>query len=48
MMHEFGHVFGLDHVDPPRELMYDGNNDTASYGRGDLEGLRRLGQGPCV
>ena len=48
LMHEFGHVFGLDHVDSPRELMYDGNNDLNTFGPGDLEGLRRLGHGPCV
>jgi hypothetical protein len=47
LLHEFGHVFGLDHVDSPRELMYDENNDLDSFGPGDLEGLRRLGQGPC-
>ncbi len=48
LLHEFGHVLGLAHVDSPRELMYDGNNDTEDYGPGDLEGLRRLGHAPCV
>lgn len=48
LMHEFGHVFGLDHVDSPIELMYHHNTDRTAFGRGDLEGLRRLGQGPCV
>jgi hypothetical protein len=48
LLHEFGHVFGLDHVDSPRELMYDDNSDLTSFGPGDLEGLRLLGQGPCI
>jgi hypothetical protein len=48
LLHEFGHVFGLAHVDSPRELMYDENNDLTSLGPGDLEGLHRLGQGPCI
>lgn len=47
LLHEFGHVFGLDHVDSPHELMHDENNDLISFGPGDLEGLRRLGRGPC-
>jgi hypothetical protein len=47
LLHEFGHVLGLDHVDSPRELMYQHNIGRTSLGRGDLEGLRRLGQGPC-
>ena len=48
ILHELGHVLGLAHVDSPRELMYDGNNDTVQYGPGDLEGLRRLGNAACV
>ena len=48
LLHEFGHVVGLDHVDSSRELMYDGNGNLDDYGPGDLEGLRRLGQGPCI
>ena len=48
LLHEFGHVFGLAHVDSPRELMYEDNTDLTTFGPGDLEGLRRLGQGPCV
>jgi Matrixin len=47
LLHEFGHVFGLDHVDSPGELMYADNSDLTSFGAGDLEGLRLLGQGPC-
>jgi hypothetical protein len=48
LLHEFGHVLGLAHVDSPNELMYDKNNDHNSLGAGDLEGLRRLGHGPCI
>ena len=48
LLHEFGHVFGLGHVDSPAELMYDDNTDLDDFGPGDLEGLRRLGRGPCI
>ena len=48
LLHEFGHVLGLAHVDSPGELMYDGNNGRTSFGPGDLKGLRLLGQGPCI
>ncbi len=48
LLHEFGHVFGLDHVDSPSELMYDKNNGRTTLGQGDLEGLQRVGHGPCV
>ena len=48
LLHEFGHVLGLDHVDSPAELMYEDNIGLASFGAGDLAGLRLLGQGPCV
>lgn len=48
LMHEFGHVLGLDHVDAPGELMHHDNLDRQTLGPGDLEGLRRLGRGPCV
>jgi hypothetical protein len=47
LLHELGHVLGLAHVDNPGELMHDDNIGKAGYGPGDLEGLRRLGQGPC-
>ncbi|MBO9521788.1 MAG: matrixin family metalloprotease [Nocardioidaceae bacterium] len=47
LLHEFGHVFGLAHVDSPGELMYRKNIGRKVYGPGDLEGLRRLGRGPC-
>ena len=48
LLHEFGHVFGLDHVDSSGELMYHRNIGRKTFGPGDLEGLRRVGQGPCT
>lgn len=43
ILHEFGHVAGLGHVDDPNELMYSRMSDTVQFGRGDLAGLRQLG-----
>jgi len=48
LLHEFGHVVGLDHVHSSRELMNEDNVGRTEFGPGDLEGLRRLGQGPCI
>ncbi|MET0526160.1 MAG: matrixin family metalloprotease [Nocardioides sp.] len=48
LLHEFGHVFGLDHADSSRELMNADNTGLTTLGPGDLEGLRLLGRGPCV
>ncbi|MCX6395874.1 MAG: matrixin family metalloprotease [Propionibacteriales bacterium] len=48
LLHEFGHVLGLAHVDSRKELMYRGNVGQTSFGPGDLEGLRLVGQGPCT
>ena len=48
LLHEFGHVFGLAHVDSRNELMYKSTTDRTTFGAGDLEGLRRLGHGPCT
>jgi Matrixin len=46
LLHELGHVMGLDHVKDPDQLMYSGKFPTFGlhdFGPGDLEGLRRLG-----
>jgi len=46
LLHELGHIMGLDHVRDPDELMYSGrypNLGLHDFGPGDLEGLRRLG-----
>ena len=48
LLHEFGHVLGLAHVDSRNELMYKSTTDRTTFGPGDLEGLRRLGHGPCT
>jgi hypothetical protein len=46
LLHELGHIMGLDHVKDPDQLMYSGrhpNFRVRYFGPGDLEGLRRLG-----
>ena len=48
VMHEFGHVLGLDHVQDPNQLMYDGPNYQTGFAAGDLAGLAKLGTGACV
>jgi hypothetical protein len=45
--HEFGHLVGLDHVDDAGELMNEENLGQTSYGAGDREGLRLLGEIGC-
>ena len=47
MMHELGHVVGLDHVSDPTQLMYPNNRGLTAFGPGDLEGLALLGDGVC-
>ncbi|QIG42182.1 matrixin family metalloprotease [Nocardioides anomalus] len=48
LLHEFGHVLGLAHVHSSGELMNEDNVGRTTLGDGDREGLRLLGQGPCV
>jgi hypothetical protein len=49
VLHEFGHLAGLDHVDDEDELMYPETvAGLVDFAAGDLEGLSRLGRGPCV
>jgi hypothetical protein len=46
LLHELGHIMGLDHVKDPDQLMYSGrhpNYGLQDFGAGDLEGLRRIG-----
>lgn len=47
VLHEFGHLVGLAHVDDPKELMYHRNVGLTHFGPGDLAGLARLGAGRC-
>ncbi|GGB31596.1 hypothetical protein GCM10011492_22790 [Flexivirga endophytica] len=47
VMHEFGHLVGLQHVPQPSQLMYASSTNRTDFGRGDREGLRQLGDGHC-
>ncbi len=43
LMHEWGHVVGLDHIDDPDQLMHGvALPGVAAWGSGDLRGLREL------
>lgn len=48
VMHELGHIVGLDHVNSPSQLMNPRNQRGVSdFGVGDLTGLAELGKGTC-
>jgi len=47
VMHELGHLVGLDHVADPQELMYRDNVGLLGFGPGDRQGLAALGSGRC-
>lgn len=48
ILHELGHLVGLDHVDDPGQLMYEANLGQTALAAGDLSGLTQLGTGPCI
>lgn len=48
LLHELGHLVGLDHVDSPEELMNADNIGRKDFGIGDLNGLVALGKGRCA
>lgn len=48
VMHELGHVLGLDHVADPHELMDAENVGLTTLGPGDRHGLALLGRGECL
>lgn len=48
LLHELGHLVGLDHVLDPRQVMYaESVEGQFGYRDGDLRGLALLGSGPC-
>jgi hypothetical protein len=48
MLHELGHLVGLDHVPDANALMYaDANPDVRTFKPDELPGLVSLGRGPC-
>ncbi|MCR1786718.1 hypothetical protein KVF89_29550 [Nocardioides carbamazepini] len=47
LLHELGHLVGLDHVDSDAELMFADNVGQLDFGQGDLNGLALLGTGKC-
>jgi hypothetical protein len=49
VLHEWGHVMGLDHVEEQGELMEPSGGWMTDFGPGDLAGLERLGSdGGCI
>jgi hypothetical protein len=47
VLHEFGHLVGLDHVPDPTQLMYKQPARIGGFGDGDRRGLAMLSGGPC-
>jgi predicted Zn-dependent protease len=48
LLHELGHLVGLDHVEEPSQVMYPSIGDQADMGVGDRYGLAALGSARCV
>ena len=49
VLHEVAHLVGLDHVDDESQLLHPETvPGITDFAAGDLTGLSRLGQGPCV
>ena len=44
ILHELGHIVGLDHVSSKAELMEPSGGDVTDFGPGDLAGLELLGR----
>ena len=47
MLHELGHLVGLDHTDDRKQIMYSESLNVLDYAPGDLHGLAELGTQPC-
>lgn len=47
LMHELGHLLGLDHVADRGELMFESNLGRTTLGKGDRKGLAMLGGVSC-
>lgn len=47
LLHELGHLAGLDHVADPADTMHARSAGSSSYSPGALRGLHHLGQGRC-
>ncbi|MFE4230562.1 matrixin family metalloprotease [Arthrobacter sp. NPDC056886] len=47
ILHELGHVMGLEHVDDPAQLMYPEIGAPDGLADGDLNGLYQLGRAQC-
>lgn len=48
IVHELGHLVGLDHVDDPDQLMHpETSGELTELGDGDRRGLAALGRGTC-
>ena len=48
LLHELGHLVGLDHAGDPGQVMYSESfSPYTEYMAGDLRGLALLGKGPC-
>lgn len=48
VLHELGHLVGLDHVDDSDLLMHERMTDVTDFGVGDRAGLRHVGSGGCL
>ena len=46
ILHELGHLVGLDHVDDTTQLMFE-SSMAEGFGSGDRAGFAALGRGPC-